>query len=62
MRVGKLADERLKTNTFLVGDKLSIADLSLYFSWNEVRALLEKESKNLNSLARWGAHIAAIPI
>jgi glutathione S-transferase len=60
--VGKLADERLKTSTFLVGDKLSIADLCLYFSWNEVRALLEKESKNLNNLARWGAHIAAIPI
>ncbi len=60
--MAKIAEDRLKLNSFLVGDKLSIADLSLYFSWNEVRALLEKESKSLNNLARWGAHIAAIPL
>ena len=32
-KVAKTLDERLKVNTFLVGDSLSIADISAYFSW-----------------------------
>lgn len=34
LRVAKQFDERLKLNTFLVGNSLTIADISAYFSWN----------------------------
>jgi glutathione S-transferase len=34
--VAKILDDKLKVNTFLVGDNLTIADISAYFSWNEV--------------------------
>jgi glutathione S-transferase len=61
LRVGKQLDERLKLNTFLVGSSLSIADISAYYSWNEVSAFLEKESKSLPNLQRWAKHIASIP-
>jgi glutathione S-transferase len=40
IKVGKVLDDRLKTNTFLVGDSLSIADISAYFSWKEVSSSL----------------------
>jgi len=42
LRIAKLFDERLKFNTFLVGNSLTIVDISAYFSWNEVRLILEK--------------------
>lgn len=41
-KVAKSLDDRLKLNTFLVGDSLTIADISAYFSWNEVSSTLEK--------------------
>jgi glutathione S-transferase len=41
-KVAKFLDDRLKLNTFLVGDSLTIADISAYFSWNEVSSTLEK--------------------
>ena len=40
VRVSKQLDERLKQNTFLVGTSLTIADISAYYSWNEVSSLL----------------------
>lgn len=36
VRVAKQLEDRLKTNTFLVGTSLTIADISAYFSWMEV--------------------------
>ena len=41
-KVAKCLDDRLKINAFLVGDSLTIADISAYFSWNEVSSTLEK--------------------
>ena len=41
-KVAKSLDDRLKLNTFLVGDSLTIADITAYFSWNEVSSTLEK--------------------
>jgi glutathione S-transferase len=35
-KIAKILDDRLKVNIFLVGDSLTIADISAYFSWNEV--------------------------
>jgi glutathione S-transferase len=61
-KVAKALDDRLKLNTFLVGDSLSIADISAYFSWNEVSNSLEKEAKHFLSLHRWANHIASIPL
>lgn len=34
LRVAKQFDEKLKLNTFLVGNSLTVADISAYFSWN----------------------------
>lgn len=34
IKVAKSLDDRLKYNTFLVGDSLTIADISAFFSWN----------------------------
>lgn len=36
VRIVKQLEDRLKTNTFLVGTSLTIADISAYFSWMEV--------------------------
>lgn len=36
VRIAKQLEDRLKTNTFLVGTSLTIADISAYFSWMEV--------------------------
>ena len=60
IKVMKSVEERLKINTFLVGQQLSIVDISLYFSWKEVSSMLEKESKNLSGVQRWSKYIEAI--
>lgn len=39
-KVAKTLDDRLKVNTFLVGDSLTIADISAYFSWKEISSCL----------------------
>lgn len=61
IKVMKVVDERLKTNTFLVGDRLTIADITVFFSWNEVNSTLEKEGKQLGSLLRWAKQLGSIP-
>jgi glutathione S-transferase len=61
IKIAKQLDERLKMNTFLVGNSLGIADISAYFSWMEVSTLLEKETKNLSNLNRWAKSIGSIP-
>jgi glutathione S-transferase len=61
LKVMKIVDERLKTNTFLVGDRLTIADVTVFFSWNEVSGTLEKEGKQLSSLLRWAKQLSSIP-
>jgi len=39
---------------------MTIADVSAYFSWNEVKASLSEESKGLVNLARWAKQIGSI--
>ena len=62
IKVAKAIEERLKTRTFLVGDSLSIADISAFFSWKEVCQVVEKESKDLGCLRRWSNYIASVPL
>ena len=62
LKVAKQIDDRLKTNTFLVGDSLTIADISAFFSWREVSQSVEKEAKGLTSLSRWAGQLASIPL
>ena len=62
IKVMKSVEERLKMNTFLVGQQLTIVDISLYFSWKEVSSMLEKESKNLSGVQRWSKYIEAINV
>ena len=61
MKVAKQIEERLKQNTFLVGSSLTIADISAYYSWNEVSSLLEKEAKPLVNVQRWSKNMSSIP-
>lgn len=61
LKVMKVVDDRLKTSTFLVGDRLTIADITVFFSWNEVSSTFEKETKQLTNLLRWGKHLSSIP-
>lgn len=62
IKVMKIVEERLKMNTFLVGQQLTIVDISLYFSWKEVNSMLEKESKTLSAVQRWSKYIEAINV
>jgi glutathione S-transferase len=40
-----MADDRLKLKTFLVGESLTLADISLYFSWTAISKYIENNSR-----------------
>lgn len=60
IKIAKLLNDRLGLQTFLVGDRLTIADISCFHNLESVISMFEKDWEKLKNLNRWMAHLRSI--
>ena len=58
--MAKEINDKLALKSFLVGEQLTIADISCFHNLESVRTVLEKEWEKLKNLQRWMGYIRSL--
>ncbi|MCP5470429.1 MAG: glutathione S-transferase C-terminal domain-containing protein [Chlamydiales bacterium] len=59
-KLAKRLNDTLALRSFLVGDRVTIADISCFHNLESVSSLFEKDWEKLKNLSRWMGHLRSI--
>ena len=60
LKFAKQLNDKLALQTFLVGDRLTIADISCFWNLESVGGLFHKDWEKLKNLGRWMGHLRSL--